>query len=373
MMNLKAQIGQANFLTSGKSVALLALAIGLSSACTGTIMSEEVEEEEKLIIAHETRYVVPSDVLAIGNAQNVPYTGAGSWRGTSGCGGSMSEGAIELKGYLAINFPQISQMGGYNCRHIVGNSSKMSVHATGRALDIHIPLVNGHANNASGDVVANWLITHAEEIGVQYIIWDRTQWTASRSAGNKARRYNGSHAHHDHLHIELSLDGGTASTPWFSGAQTPPAMPSCEPIASSGSTLDNDSLCLDLKGPDRYWRSEEGAGHGGDLLWTNAFRSSTPSNWASWELVFEEAGSYELEVFLDDEFSLFDGTQYSIAHAGNTSDVTVDQGQASGWTTVGTYQFSAGANQAISIFDNASSSPDSERKISIDAIRFTRR
>ncbi|MEZ4464481.1 MAG: hypothetical protein R3F43_08225 [bacterium] len=67
---------------------------------------------------------------------------------------------------------------GYACRQIRG-SSGMSVHGTGRALDIFVPLSGGAADNDLGDPIANWLVEHAE-IGVQ-LIWDRTIWSGSRS------------------------------------------------------------------------------------------------------------------------------------------------------------------------------------------------
>jgi hypothetical protein len=193
------------------------------AACTGVILSEE--EEEKLSLAASARWSIPPDVSAIGDGNFVPYTGAGRWVGSSSCSGGMRPGTAELSDFLVANFPQISQVGGYNCRAIVGNSTRMSVHGTGRALDIHIPLNGSSADNQAGDPIGNWLIANAEEIGIQYIIWDRTQWTASRSAGTKGRRYNGSHPHNDHLHIELSTAGGSASTDWFSSAQEPPVSP----------------------------------------------------------------------------------------------------------------------------------------------------
>jgi hypothetical protein len=77
-----------------------------------------------------------------------------------------------------------------------------------------IPRINKQANSAVGDPIANWLVQNAEAIGVQYIIWNRVQWTGSRK-GRKDRDYTGPSPHTDHIHVELNLDGARRATPWF--------------------------------------------------------------------------------------------------------------------------------------------------------------
>lgn len=347
---------------------LLALSASSLMACDGTITDSE--SEDKRSIAFSGRWIIPADVSTIGDSQDVNYTGAGPWNGTSSCQGGMTDGALQLKQFLQSSFPQVSQIGGYACRAIVGNPSRMSVHSTGRALDIHIPLSGGSADNEAGDPIGNWLIANAESIGIQYVIWDRTQWTAERSPGTKGRKYNGQHPHHDHLHIELSVQGGQAMTDWFSGPKTPPSIPACDSIPAGGTTLDNNSPCLRLAGAAQYWRSEQGAGEGGDLIWTNAFQSSAPSNWAQWTLQLEDAGRFEVEVFIDPAFGQFSEAKYRIAHGTSSTTTLVDQGQANGWTKLGVFDFNAGANQTISVYDNASFSPSNAKRVVVDAIRL---
>ena len=77
-----------------------------------------------------------------------------------------------------------------------------------------IPTVSGRANSAVGDPIANWLVQNAELIGVQYIIWNRTKWNASKR-GRKHGRYGGPSPHIDHIHAELNLDGARQRTAWF--------------------------------------------------------------------------------------------------------------------------------------------------------------
>ena len=184
---------------------------------------EELSEDVvRLELSKAGRYVPPSGVVDAGRQQRVGYDGAPAWRGQSGCSGTFRSGTRKLGDFLKQNFPGARSYGGYSCRRNTANTSRTSVHGTGRAIDVFVPLHNGQADNDLGDPIANWLIENAEAIGVQFIVWDRTSWGASRS-GDKHRRYSGPHPHHDHLHIELDLEGAAERRPWFSGgAVTPP-------------------------------------------------------------------------------------------------------------------------------------------------------
>ncbi len=66
------------------------------------------------------------------------------------CTGRFTEGGKKLAAYLKANFRGITSVGGYNCRANTANTEKMSLHGTGRALDIMIRPVGGKANHAVG-------------------------------------------------------------------------------------------------------------------------------------------------------------------------------------------------------------------------------
>lgn len=167
----------------------------------------------------------PADVLAAGATQYVRYDDSSPWRGAAGCGGSLLAGTRQLGDYIKAHFAgRVSSYGGYSCRQNTANLAKTSVHGTGRALDLFVPTYGGQADNTKGDEVANWLIRNAAAIGVQYIIWDRASWQASLK-GSKLRGYTGPHPHHDHIHVELNLDGAARRTPWFAGNAPPPPPP----------------------------------------------------------------------------------------------------------------------------------------------------
>ncbi len=185
-----------------------------------------------------SRWSLPNATITAGSRQNVPYAGAGGR-----CSGGATRGAIAFADALRSRFDdqinmQVSGRGVqiYACRNVNGGSS-LSVHSSGRALDIFIPtLANGVANNAKGDVIANWLVENAEHIGVQYLIWDRTQWKASGRAGERC--YGGAHPHNDHIHVELSTAAAELRTPFFrdgggngGGEVAPPPAEQNEPPA----------------------------------------------------------------------------------------------------------------------------------------------
>jgi hypothetical protein len=159
----------------------------------------------------------------------LPYDDAPLWTGTAACSGALKPGGHVLGQYLRDRFTSVSSVGGYACRRNTADTARLSVHGTGRALDVFIPKIGKAPDTAQGDRVANWLVTHAQEIGVQLIIWDRSIWRAN---GTNASLYEGPVAHEDHLHVELTVTAAAHTARWFteSGA----------PAGSTGSTASGE-------------------------------------------------------------------------------------------------------------------------------------
>lgn len=214
--------------------------------------SQETEE-----IAVAGRWMPSAAATAAGNRHTLRYDDAPSWSGGRYCGGSLLAGTRELGDYLRANFRGVRAYDGYACRQNTANTSRTSMHGTGRALDVYIPLSNGQADNTLGDAVANWLIANAGPLGVQLVIWDRSMWNASNGAGAKLRGYGGPHPHHDHLHIELNTDGAARRTAWFrdrntasspgSFAPSAPSAPSTPSTPSTGPRLRVTAQGLNLR------------------------------------------------------------------------------------------------------------------------------
>jgi len=131
------------------------------------------------------------------------YPIPGPWQGAQTCTGRVQPGAAALLAWLLANreAPPERSMGIYNCRTVRGGSTT-SLHGEGRAVDWGVPM-NARVGSAEGHELVDLLLTHAETLGVQCIIYDRRIWSA-RSPGG--RTYSGVHPHYDHLHIELQWE-----------------------------------------------------------------------------------------------------------------------------------------------------------------------
>ena len=162
----------------------------------------------------EGRWAPSDEALQASDEWTMEYDGAPAWNAAH-CSGGFTEGGQAILEELMGRFSGISKIEGYSCRPNTGNTSRMSVHGTGRALDIFIPTIGGDADNTVGDEVAHWLMRNSRRIGIQYIIWDRAQWNGSRSPGNRVRGYTGPNAHVDHLHVEITLAASKGQTDFF--------------------------------------------------------------------------------------------------------------------------------------------------------------
>jgi hypothetical protein len=199
-------------------VALPMLACAGTSDQVGDDADGNAEEEDVSLMADSEELSLPggwkpsASVRAAGLAQRVTYDGGPAWNPRN-CSGGFTRGGRKLENYLMDKFdPEISSIGGYACRRMVGGT-KMSLHGTGRALDIMIKTVGSKADNTKGDKVAAFLVRNAEKIGIQYIIWDNAQWRPGRDV----RFYGGGSKdpHVNHLHIELTEEAAALQTPFM--------------------------------------------------------------------------------------------------------------------------------------------------------------
>lgn len=190
---------------------LLTLTTALGALATGCSSVDESGSESQ---AATSRWLLTAEARNAGSQVRIPYESAPLWNGGRSCGGSLRSGSKALGRELLSRFPQVKSIGGYSCRRNTANGARMSVHGTGKALDVFVPTRSGRANSEQGDAVANWLVANAAEIGVQLIIWNRSAW---RSNGTNEKPYGGPVPHIDHLHVELTENAARKLTPWFEG------------------------------------------------------------------------------------------------------------------------------------------------------------
>jgi hypothetical protein len=338
------------------------------------------EESLGTVTAAETvpgPWVIPDEVYTLADPQWVDYEGAGPWDDGIHCASAFKPGVAVIIAYLKQNFSGISSIGGLNCAPGVAYPDQMGMHGTGRAIDIMIPTEGGDADNGSGDPIANFLITNAELLGMQYLIWDQWKWSSARAPGEHDGPYTGSsNPHTNHLHVEFytTQDIMHSTTNWFEDDAILPVETTC-PVASAGAVIDDADPCVIFRGNPDYWRHEDGIGYqGGGLHWTNAWDSAVPGNWAKWPLSFDEAGSYSLEIYLDPAYAVASGVRYEVKHASGQDLVYIDQSSGNGWTslgTPGTFDFSEGGEQWIAVYDDQLGVA-SDQHIAVDALRITR-
>jgi hypothetical protein len=113
-----------------------------------------------------------------------------------GCVGGLKPGTQRLGEQLKQQFNVNFEDNSYSCRENTGSPGQLSIHAVGRALDLM-------TSGATGDAIANHLVTNAETLGIQLVIWNRTVWTV-RPTGATSRAYTGSSPHTDHVHAEVN-------------------------------------------------------------------------------------------------------------------------------------------------------------------------
>jgi hypothetical protein len=78
-------------------------------------------------------------------------------------------------------------------------------HPSGHALDFMV-----FEDTAKGDAIAQYLIDHADELGVKYIVWNRRSWNSSRRTWVPYSE-PGQGPHTDHVHVTLYDKPGTTA------------------------------------------------------------------------------------------------------------------------------------------------------------------
>jgi len=196
----------------GAWAAAMSLAVASALvACSGT--GEEDADTSSAAVSTAGRWIPPASVKTVGAKVRFTYEPGGAWAGGSKCTGKLRNGSRKLGQFVANQHRVVTSVGGYSCRRNTADTGSMSVHGTGRALDIMLPrAAGGQADNSNGDKIANWLILNAAKIGIHRIIWDRSIWRAN---GTNDGAYGGASPHTDHLHVELTTQGAAGTTPWF--------------------------------------------------------------------------------------------------------------------------------------------------------------
>jgi hypothetical protein len=195
-------------------------------------------------------------------------------------------------------------------------------------------------------------------------MWVKGKGTVNDADGNN--NGGGLRAVVNHWGILAGAPSGTPVRPGHCVSEPP-----CEVLGPGGGVLDDQGACFHLFGTKEYWRTEN-KGYDGKLHWTNAWKTSTPDNWAWWRVHLQEGGEYLVEYYAVPEFAVFKKTHYVVRAGGASQTLTVDQSVADGWASLGTFTFAGGGDQWVAVYDDTSSTVADDQHIVADAIRLTR-
>lgn len=150
----------------------------------------------------------------------------------------------------------------------------------------------------------------------------------------------------------------------------PPAA-SCPAIPADGRMIDDTDACFDKRGTATSWYAGD-RGMEGACLYTYATDEAAPDNHATWELRFEQAGRYRVEVYTDGgTLGQSQQARYVVAHAGGTTDVVIDQTAVDGFQVLGEFEFTAADTFGVTLGDNTGEPYSATAKVGIifDAVR----
>ncbi len=214
------------------------------------------------------------------------------------------------------------------------------------------------------------------DIPAPWTRWEIFQYTGSGMVdgigGRVDRdRFNGDEAA---LRVFAGVDaqcGDGLCTGTESAQACPRDCPTCETIPPDGRTVEETELCFERWGRASGYRTVEGEGSGGSLVWTYAVATAS-AVYAYWHFDFEEAGQYRLEVHTPAPYGQSVMAPYLVRHAGAEDPVVLDQSTIDGWQVIGEYAFDAGGDQWVQIADGTGEPAADRIQLVMDAVRLTR-
>ena len=187
-----------------------------------------------------------------------------------------------------------------------------------------------------------------------------------------------------HLHFEIHQNiasvGSISPVPTYTSlVQSYEELEApCPSLPSSGGIVDDsDSACFHAFGSGTYWRPVTSDGENGSFIWTHGFVADEPSNWARWDIDLDNAGRFKVEASNLSDWIAANGfyqstvLRYRVRHGGTETDVVLRQGEGDGWVSLGDFDFAAGGDQWVAVYDNTGEDGALEAKIVVDAVRLS--
>ncbi len=157
----------------------------------------------------------------------------------------------------------------------------------------------------------------------------------------------------------------------------------CVEIPAQGRVIDETEACFVGGGDPKWLRSLEDIGYQKHLIWSNSEVSvgSAATSTGTYNLIFAEAGAYELLVYIPIGKSpisaksgkaIGDGVQYAVKYGASISELTINQSSATGWFSLGSFEFAVGDNQYVMVKDAVTDESYCDKTFIMDAIKLNR-
>jgi len=154
---------------------------------------------------------------------------AGSTR--TGSNQGLTPNSVNAKGAIESAFPGVNSIGGWRPPDITANGT-FTEHSSGQAIDVMVPNWNTPQGKSYGEQIKAYALANASSLGVDYVLWQQTQWNADGSSSAMSDRGSPTQNHMDHVHIHTAK-GSTSSA--AAGGQAPGSNAHGAPGAGSSS------------------------------------------------------------------------------------------------------------------------------------------
>jgi hypothetical protein len=151
-----------------------------------------------------------------------------------GVKGFQGGGSLDTKGAQVDTIAvaeAAQQLFGINDIGMFRSADGYNEHASGEAADVMVG-----SNKSMGDQVAQYFLQNAAQFGVQYVLWQQTQWNPDGTKSKMGDRGSPTANHMDHVHVR-TLGGGFppgADTSGFASPSSGQTSSTPSPIAAMG-------------------------------------------------------------------------------------------------------------------------------------------
>jgi len=159
-----------------------------------------------------------------GHFDGSPDTGS-TGSGTTGAAGSsrtgsnqgLTQNSVNAKGAIESAFPAVTTIGGFRPPDVTANGT-FTEHSSGQAIDVMVPNWNTPQGKSYGEQIKQYALANAASLGVDYVLWQQTQWNADGSSSPMGDRGSPTQNHMDHVHIHTAKsNAGGGGNPGHGG------------------------------------------------------------------------------------------------------------------------------------------------------------